>query len=687
MNYLAKQVISTGNNLLFFIFSFPLCLLSQNDVPNFFDMDLEDLQKVQISIGTVKENKTVSETPAIVTLITRQDIQNSGARDITDVLRRVPGLDFGMDVQGSTGLIVRGIFSTEGKVLFMIDGMEMNETMYGTTILGGRFPLDNIQQIEIIRGPGSAIYGGFAELCVVNIVTQTGKEMNGLYGSGNYSQILNNYSTAYGTRSFNAGWGKSYENGLNIAISGAGQQMLRSNYPYIDYVGKRYLMKDSAGIDNMHINTKIQYKNLNVKLLWDNTTLNQRDYYGISLPRIRPIKFNNINLQASYDYKLNDKLTITPKITARYLKPWEEKATQQDSLEGFYQIYNKKTYRVYENIAAAYKYNDNINFVFGAESFQEQGDATGSLRSQYFISGNDTVAKQSFYNIATFAESNIKTKFATFTIGARYDRHSAFPQTFNPRFAVIRNIQNFSIKLLGASSYRAPVFENIRLVKRLDKEIKPEKTLTAEFEIKYNINKKMYVSANAFYLDIRDPIVYTIQDGEELYVNAKNMGTSGIEFSGAYRDKWGYLNINYSYFMSNATNDTLVIGLYRVPNQERLNLGMANHRGSIDASIKITDKLSLNPAVVFIGERKGYANRNQNPEAELTTFSPLMLANLYVHYDTPVKGLSVGLGGYNILNANYEYIQPYNGGHTPLPGEPRQIMVRVKYLLSGANVK
>lgn len=267
-NYSKKQSMLTKNSIfLFLILVTPMWVFSQSEVPNFFDMDLDELQKVQISIGTVKETKTVNETPAIVTLITRQDIQNSGARDIIDVLRQVPGLDFGVDVQGSTGIIVRGIFSTEGKVLFMIDGVEMNETMYGTTIIGGRFPLDNIQQIEIIRGPGSAIYGGFAELCVINIVTQSGKEMNGLYASGNYSQILNNYATTYGTRNINAGWGKSYENGLNIAISGVAQQMQRSNYPYTDYVGKKYSMKDSATIDNIHLNTKIQYKNFNVKLM------------------------------------------------------------------------------------------------------------------------------------------------------------------------------------------------------------------------------------------------------------------------------------------------------------------------------------------------------------------------------------------------------------------------------------
>jgi outer membrane receptor for ferrienterochelin and colicin len=443
--YLKKQVISIKNKLwLLFVFVCPVWLFAQSEVPNFFDMDMDELQKVPISIGTVKENKTLSEAPAIVTLITRQDIQNSGARDIIDVLRRVPGLDFGVDVQGSTGLIVRGLFTAEGKVLFMIDGVEMNETMYGTTILGGRFPMDNIQQIEIIRGPGSAIYGGFAELCVINIVTQTGKEMNGFYTSGNYSQILNNYTSVYGTRNINAGWGKGYENGLNIAISGAAQQMQRSNTPYIDYVGKKYLMKDSATIDNIHLNTKVQYKDLNIKIIWDRMTLNQRDDYSISLPRIRPIKFNNFNVQASYDYKISDKLTISPKITARYLKPWEEKSTQQDSLEGFYKAYIKQAYRVYENIVALYKHNDNIDFVIGAESYQEQGNATGSMRSQYFIAGNDTVVRQSFYNIAAFAESNIRTKFANFTVGARYDRHSAFPQTFNPRFAMIKTVQKFN---------------------------------------------------------------------------------------------------------------------------------------------------------------------------------------------------------------------------------------------------
>ena len=97
-----------------------------------------------------------SEAPAVVTIITREDITLSGARDLIDALRMVPGFDFGVDIWNVVGAGFRGLWGQEGKILLTVDGMGFNEYMYGNIPFGNHFPLELVEKIEIIRGPGSA---------------------------------------------------------------------------------------------------------------------------------------------------------------------------------------------------------------------------------------------------------------------------------------------------------------------------------------------------------------------------------------------------------------------------------------------------------------------------------------------------------------------------------------------------
>ncbi|MBK7861870.1 MAG: TonB-dependent receptor plug domain-containing protein [Archangiaceae bacterium] len=132
---------------------------------------------------------STAESPGVVTVITREEIHDMGARDLIDVLRFVPGFDFSNDVEGTVGLTVRGIWALEGKALVLLDGMPYNDLEYGNVLFGNRAPVDLIERIEIIRGPGSAIYGGFAALAVINIVTRPETPVNRVIASSTYGQM------------------------------------------------------------------------------------------------------------------------------------------------------------------------------------------------------------------------------------------------------------------------------------------------------------------------------------------------------------------------------------------------------------------------------------------------------------------------------------------------------------------
>ncbi len=115
------------------------------------------------------------EAPAAVTLIEREDIQASGATTIPELLATVPGMDVMQLTAGQADVSARGFNRRlSNKLLVLVDGRSVYLDSVGTT-LWATLPvtMDEIERIEVIRGPGSAIYGADAFAGVVNIITQT----------------------------------------------------------------------------------------------------------------------------------------------------------------------------------------------------------------------------------------------------------------------------------------------------------------------------------------------------------------------------------------------------------------------------------------------------------------------------------------------------------------------------------
>jgi outer membrane receptor for ferrienterochelin and colicin len=149
-------------------------------------LSLQYLMNIKLTVASAKE-LTPRESPGIVSYITAEDIRKVGARDLMDVLKFVPGFEFGTDVEGVVGLGIRGNWAHEGKVVLLIDGIEMNETLYSTLQFGNHYPIENVERIEIIRGPGSAMYGGFAAYAVINIISRKTRNDSETSASANIS--------------------------------------------------------------------------------------------------------------------------------------------------------------------------------------------------------------------------------------------------------------------------------------------------------------------------------------------------------------------------------------------------------------------------------------------------------------------------------------------------------------------
>ena len=118
----------------------------------------------------------------VATVITAQDIEAIGASDLDEVLETVPGLHVARGTQTNTPIYsIRGIFSdTNPQVLMLVNGIPVTSAFTGNRGNGwGGLPLDNIERIEVIRGPGSALYGADAFSGVINLITKTATDIDG----------------------------------------------------------------------------------------------------------------------------------------------------------------------------------------------------------------------------------------------------------------------------------------------------------------------------------------------------------------------------------------------------------------------------------------------------------------------------------------------------------------------------
>lgn len=135
-----------------------------------------------LALATRHEEK-VTKVPAIATSFARDQIRALGARTVSDVLDVVPGLTVSRDVQGFYRVAVRGL-RNDPEVLFLLNGHRLNSFYDGKALMN--LPVENLDRIEVIRGPGSALYGAGAFLAVVNIVTDRSEGVHAAVSGGGF---------------------------------------------------------------------------------------------------------------------------------------------------------------------------------------------------------------------------------------------------------------------------------------------------------------------------------------------------------------------------------------------------------------------------------------------------------------------------------------------------------------------
>lgn len=633
-----------------------------SEVSDVNQLSLADLLDTQVDVAS-KKAQTSRETPGIVTVITRDDIVASGARDLVDVLVLVPGFSPAVDVEGVVDLGVRGQWGHEGKILLLIDGQPMNELLYSTLQLPNHYPLDIIERIEVIRGPGSAIYGGYAELAVINLITRKPEDRVAVATS--YGQLGHALGHANATLTF----GTSSTGVHGLTASGSlmiGHADGRGTYT--DFSGQSYPIQGNAAQDPMFAQLQIAYKALHVNAILDDYSMQTRDGIGPVIGAAARQSFHGAYLDAHYDLALADRVTLTPHFDLIRQTPWEIANTASPL------FYRKTVTRYTAGVAASYDPTARINVLAGVETYSDRAHLDDprliGLQTDF-----GTRTEVGYDTLAGYAQALVHHELANLTVGARYEYHSAVGGSLVPRIALTKVMGRFHAKLLASQAFRAPGIENLNLSASLV----PEKTTVFEAELGYQLTDYLAAAVNAFDTTIHKPIVYDVDraTGMELYQNFARTGTRGVEADVRLVIPRGHADLNYSFYSTRGKNE---VTAYAVPDHDSMLLAFPAHKLAVSGSVELYRNLTLAPSAVIYGERYGYLAGDGAGNPVLGRVGPSAQVNGFLLYrDCLIPGLELGAGVYDLANQRIPLLQAYAGGHPPLPGAGRELVARIAY--------
>ena len=159
---------------------------------DFFELSPEDLANFPIEIASGSAKPAVLAA-GVATVITAEKIKAMGATQLHQVLQTVPGLHVSIDpVSYDYIYSMRGIRNTNGaQVLLLLNGTRLSVPFSGSRNFNFRMPIEDIQRVEVIRGPGSAIYGADAFAGVINVITKRADDIDGTNVGGRVGNMQN----------------------------------------------------------------------------------------------------------------------------------------------------------------------------------------------------------------------------------------------------------------------------------------------------------------------------------------------------------------------------------------------------------------------------------------------------------------------------------------------------------------
>jgi outer membrane receptor for ferrienterochelin and colicins len=515
---------------------------SEKQEPDLTKLSLEDLTKVQIETvyGASKFGQKVTQAPSSVTIITADEIRKYGYRNLADLLRSVPGFYISYDGQ-DTYIGVRGISRPSDYntlVLILVDGHRMNENVYNGTYISGEFAIDFdlIDRVEIIRGPGSSLYGTDAFFAVINIFTKRGRDLEGT----EVSLSAGGQETYQGRVSY----GQKFKNGLELLMSESFDESKgnrRIFYPEFNSPATNFgIARDADGNQSHSTFVSASYRDFTFHAVYDvrekhiptapygtvfgdsrTEATNSRDYAELGYQHTFKDKWL-VDAHAYYDWFWYDGFYIYD-YAGTGVQPF---TINHDYASGDWWGLDLSVSR---SLLEKHRVTLGTEGIFNTKQVQGNYDVQPYFRYLFDqrSSNSSAVYLQDEFSIR---------KNLLLSAGLRFDHYSTFGGTLNPRVALIYSpAENTALKLLYGQAFRAP--DDFELYYNAvgfatNPALRPETVKTTELVFETYFGKYTALSASGFHNEIGGLISQTTDPSTGLihYSNLEDVHGKGLEF-------------------------------------------------------------------------------------------------------------------------------------------------------------
>ena len=340
--------------------------------------------------------------------------------------------------------------------------------------------VEQIQTVEVVRGPGSAVYGGFAELAVVNITTRAAAALAGGAVAASYGQMR----TSPGTRGATAGYGWQGDEASASAQFSVGQAQ-RSDARYLDATGASFFMAGASATDPLMLTAGAAWRGVRLRLLYDDWHNQTRDGYGTVTPQTYQQRWRTLGLDLQDDLALAEDVTLSPRVSYARTTPW------QQTLDVPYGIYDKTAERLTGRLALRWRAQSGLDLLVGGEGYVERAFLNQPIDGGNGLGGPSSLG---FANVAAFGEASWETPLGNVLAGARWEHHERFGTSFVPRLALTKLFAPVHLKLLWSRAFRAPAIDNLAS----NPAVRPERTEVFEAEVGWQVSENLYAAVNAY---------------------------------------------------------------------------------------------------------------------------------------------------------------------------------------------
>ena len=568
-------------------------------MPNIvYSDDLEDFrqfygdeQTIGIATGYARP---LADSPSVVSVITADDIKKMGAVTIEEVLETVPGFH----ISSAAGFIpvytIRGIYSPlVSHVLVMQDGIPINQAVNAGKLFTYSHLTKNISCIEIIRGPGSALYGADAFSGVVNIITKRGEEIAG----GEVGALAGSFDTF-------GGWallGKKLDD-FDISFSAQGRTTKGQSETVQADAQTRLdqLFRTQASLapgpievarEDIDLAFALHYKD-NVDLYLRYQTAESGNGVGTTLAldpdgnashqawtsglRLKN-RIGNFEHHFDLNYFFNEVKILNHHFPAgAFAGTFTDPVTSTASYlshnvdVAFKTIFDGFTnHKVY--VGAGYKYSiafdlkESRNFLITPNNFIVPAGALQSTDSLGVEPFADTTDRHIVYG---FVQD--EWRFAndwTLTAGVRLDHYSDFGLAVNPRASLVWHIDpSLSTKLMYGRAFRAPSFLELQANQGLliqgNPNLDPEIIDTVELSLHKKWQHNFSTGINLFWYS-SDDLISETADNFRTFTNTEGAEGYGFEFISKYAfNEQLSVDLNYTFLTlepKSNTNDSFIV--------------------------------------------------------------------------------------------------------------------------------